>query len=97
MRGRIGDNPSYTVVNAGAQETGLPDASYDVVVGEAMLTMQTDKHKLEIMQEAARILAPGGYYGYPRAWGSLLMSWTQRSKQRFSEPWPAQSKSTPGP
>jgi methyltransferase len=49
-------------VNAGAQETGLPDASYDVVVGEAMLTMQTDKHKLEIMQEAARILRTGGYY-----------------------------------
>ena len=49
-------------VNAGAQETGLPDSSYDVVVGEAMLTMQTDKHKLEIMREAARILRPGGYY-----------------------------------
>ena len=62
VRGRIGDNPNYTVVNAGAQETGLPDASYDVVVGEAMLTMQTDKHKLEIMQEAARILRTGGYY-----------------------------------
>ena len=62
VRGRIGDNPNYKVVNAGAQETGLPDASYDVVVGEAMLTMQTDKHKLEIMQEAARILRTGGYY-----------------------------------
>ena len=62
LRGRIGDNPNYKVVNAGAQETGLPDASYDVVVGEAMLTMQTDKHKLEIMQEAARILRTGGYY-----------------------------------
>jgi len=54
VRGRIGDNPNYTVVNAGAQETGLPDSSYDVVVGEAMLTMQTDKHKLEIRREAAR-------------------------------------------
>ena len=62
VRGRIGDNPNYTVVNAGAQETGLSDSSYDVVVGEAMLTMQTDKHKLEIMREAARILRPGGYY-----------------------------------
>ena len=58
VRGRIGNNPNYTVVNAGAQETGLPDSSYDVVVGEAMLTMQTDKHKLEIMREAARILRP---------------------------------------
>ena len=24
--------------------------------------MQTDKHKLEIMREAARLLRPGGYY-----------------------------------
>ena len=49
-------------VNASAQETGLPSESYDAVVGEAMLTMQTDKHKLEIMREAARLLRPGGYY-----------------------------------
>jgi len=50
------------IINGSAAETGLPDNSADIVVGEAMLTMQTDKHKLEIMQEAARILAPGGYY-----------------------------------
>ena len=67
MRGRIGNNPNYTVVNAGAQETGLPDSSYDVVVGEAMLTMQTDKHKLEIMREAARILRPGRLLRHSRA------------------------------
>ena len=46
------------IINGSAAETGLPDDSADIVVGEAMLTMQTDKHKLEIMQEAARILAP---------------------------------------
>ena len=61
---RIGAStkPNYRVVNASAQETGLPSESYDAVVGEAMLTMQTDKHKLEIMREAARLLRPGGYY-----------------------------------
>ena len=62
VRGRIGDNPNYTVVNAGAQETGLPDASYDVVVGEAMLTMQGDKGKAAIVAEAVRVLRPGGRY-----------------------------------
>ena len=42
---RIGaaNKPNYRVVNASAQETGLPSESYDAVVGEAMLTMQTDK------------------------------------------------------
>ena len=41
--------PNYRVVNASAQETGLPSESYDAVVGEAMLTMQTDD-RLEIMR-----------------------------------------------
>ena len=65
---RIGAStkPNYRVVNASAQETGLPSESYDAVVGEAMLTMQTDKHKLEIMREAARLLRPGGYLRYSR-------------------------------
>lgn len=53
---------NFRVINAGAKQTGLPDESADVVVGEAMLTMQTDKHKLEIMREAHRILRPGGRY-----------------------------------
>ena len=49
-------------VNADAAETGLPDESADVVVGEAMLSMQGDKAKHAIMGEAARILRPGGRY-----------------------------------
>ena len=49
-------------VNADAAETGLPDESADVVVGEAMLSMQGDKAKRAIMGEAARILRPGGRY-----------------------------------
>lgn len=51
------------IIHGSAAATGLEDSSADVVIGEAMLTMQTDKHKLEIMREAARILAPGGRYG----------------------------------
>ena len=49
-------------VVADAASTGLPDGSADLVVGEAMLTIQSDDHKREIIAEAARILAPGGRY-----------------------------------
>lgn len=45
-----------------AQNTGLPDASRDVVIGEAMLTMQGAKSKKDIVAEAARVLRPGGRY-----------------------------------
>ncbi|PRC51730.1 SAM-dependent methyltransferase, partial [Mycobacterium sp. ITM-2017-0098] len=48
------------VVVADAAATGLPDASADVVVGEAMLTMQGDKAKRAIVAEAFRVLRPGG-------------------------------------
>lgn len=47
---------------ADAAETGLPDASSDVVIGEAMLTMQGDAAKKAIVAEAARVLRPGGRY-----------------------------------
>ncbi|OBG25484.1 class I SAM-dependent methyltransferase [Mycobacterium sp. E3198] len=47
---------------ADAAATGLPDASSDVVVGEAMLTMQGDAAKHAIVAEAARVLRPGGRY-----------------------------------
>ena len=49
-------------VNADAAQTGLPDQSADVVVGEAMLSMQGEKAKRAIMGEAARLLRPGGRY-----------------------------------
>jgi SAM-dependent methyltransferase len=45
-----------------AAHTGLPDVSTDVVVGEGILTMQTDAHKPEIAREAYRMLRPGGRY-----------------------------------
>ncbi|WP_316667579.1 class I SAM-dependent methyltransferase [uncultured Propionibacterium sp.] len=45
-----------------AASTGLDDGCSDVVVGEAMLTMQGDRGKQAIVHEAARILRPGGRY-----------------------------------
>jgi SAM-dependent methyltransferase len=50
------------VVVGSAAETGLPAASATVVYGEAMLTMQTDETKRQIVREAARLLRPGGRY-----------------------------------
>ncbi len=46
-----------------AEETGLPDASATVVYGEALLTMQTPGVKQKIVEEAWRLLKPGGRYG----------------------------------
>lgn len=51
-----------SVVTGEAAHTGRPDGSADVVIGEAMLTMQTDRHKAEITAEALRVLRPGGRY-----------------------------------
>lgn len=50
------------VVVANAADTGLPAASADVVIGEAMLTMQGDRDKRAIVAEAFRVLRPGGRY-----------------------------------
>ena len=51
-----------TVRQGEAADTGLDDECADVVVGEAMLTMQGDKGKAAIVAEAARVLRPGGRY-----------------------------------
>lgn len=56
----VGDRGTVRVAHADA--TGLPDASADVLVGEAMLTMQGDKTRNSIVAEAARVLRPGGRY-----------------------------------
>lgn len=50
------------VRTADAARTGLPTGSADVVVGEAMLTMQGDRTKDAIISEAVRLLRPGGRY-----------------------------------
>ena len=50
------------VINGVASDTGLPAGAADLVVGEAMLTMQGEKGKAAIVSEANRILATGGRY-----------------------------------
>lgn len=61
LRDQLPSGP-HRVIEATAQATGLPDESADAVIGEAMLTMHTDRNKLAIMREAARLLPPGGVY-----------------------------------
>lgn len=51
------------IVVANAAESGLPDAQFSKVYGEAMLSMQSTKKKQAIIQEAHRLLKKGGLYG----------------------------------
>ena len=46
-----------------ASVTGLTDRCATVVYGEAMLTMQPEETKRQIVKEAYRLLKPGGRYG----------------------------------
>ncbi len=55
--------PNISVVVGAADETALPANSASVVLGEAMLSMNTQQHKQRIAAEAFRILRPGGHYG----------------------------------
>lgn len=55
-------HPQAEYVVADAASTGLPTGQTDLVVGEAMLTMQSEDAKRAIANEAARLLAPGGQY-----------------------------------
>ena len=57
------EGPDRQVVVGNAGATDLNAASADVVIGEAMLTMQPDDGKAEIVGEANRLLRPGGRYG----------------------------------
>ena len=49
-------------VQRDAADTGLESSSADVVVGEAMLTMQTEHGKKAIIGEVFRLLRAGGTY-----------------------------------
>lgn len=55
--------PNVSVVVGAADNTGLPANSASVVIGEAMLSMNTQEHKRQIVAEAFRVLQPGGRYG----------------------------------
>lgn len=52
--------PNRRVINETAADTGLPDDSADVVIGEAYLTMQPHSAKARIIAELARVLRAGG-------------------------------------
>ena len=51
------------IITASATESTLDSNAYTKVYGEAMLTMQADHRKSEIIKEAHRILKKGGRYG----------------------------------
>lgn len=57
------NGPHREIVIGNACCCPLTDASADKVYGEAMLTMQADHRKAEIIREAHRLLRPGGLYG----------------------------------
>ncbi len=61
--GAASSGPNRRVIQASASETGQPDASADVVFGEAYLTMQPPAAKERILAELARITRPGGRLG----------------------------------
>lgn len=63
VRGYLQSGRNYQCRVGLAEDTGLPSESATVVYGEAMLSMQTDEKKRQIIREAARILKPGGRYG----------------------------------
>lgn len=49
--------------DADATASGLDDRTATVVVGEALLTMQSPQRKAAMVAEAYRLLSPGGRYG----------------------------------
>ncbi len=57
------DGSTQECVVGCAEETGLSDSTATIVYGEAMLTMQPPQVKARIVQEAFRLLKPGGRYG----------------------------------
>lgn len=63
LRTKINGTPAVSIINTSAAHTGLKDCCADKVLGEAMLTMQADHRKSEIIKEAFRILKKGGLYG----------------------------------
>ncbi|WGF93131.1 class I SAM-dependent methyltransferase [Aequorivita marisscotiae] len=63
LRKKLNGAKTATIINTYAAQTGLKDESADKVLGEAILTMQVDKRKSEIIREAFRILKKGGLYG----------------------------------
>jgi hypothetical protein len=57
------DGDRQRCVTGSASDTGLSDQCATVVYGEAMITMQTEESKVQIVREAYRLLKSGGRYG----------------------------------
>ncbi len=55
-------NINYSFINENITSSGLPSNSATVVVGEAVLTMQREERKEDIIVEAHRLLQSGGRY-----------------------------------
>lgn len=62
LRKLIGEQLNCQCIQADIGESGLESESKDVILGEAVLTMQSDDKKGHIMQEAFRLLRSGGRY-----------------------------------
>ena len=62
VSGYLSGNNQHCVIGD-ASETGLPAQSATVIYGEAMLTMQPEDVKRNIMSESYRLLKPNGRYG----------------------------------
>jgi predicted O-methyltransferase YrrM len=60
---RVLDGPSRRIIVGDVRHSGLEPEYASVVYGEAMLTMQADSQKIQIVREAARLLRSGGRYG----------------------------------
>lgn len=60
---RVLHGSAQTCIVRPVHKTGLPDRSASVVYGEALLTLEHDRRKTQIVAEAARVLRPGGRYG----------------------------------
>lgn len=55
--------PASRIVQAPAENSGLPDGCASVVYSEALLSMQAPQQKSRIIAEAHRLLHDGGRYG----------------------------------
>ena len=62
VKSRLAQFSPVNIHISNAEETGLNDACTDIVLAEAMLTMNNQEHKIRIAKEAYRILRRGGQY-----------------------------------
>lgn len=59
----LSPNNNYVFVNGNVRNPGIGEGTATVVLGEAILTMQTEESKQAVVSEAYRLLKSGGRYG----------------------------------